>query len=197
MNKEYSARMTGAGFLLYELKVIAQLVLDGVSEIDIEKKVYNENIFQYSKPASIKRIYPLIKARCSMLPSELLQLIIDETVSNAKLINLLAIMEEDALFRDFMIESVGECYKSNDLLFGKANVNRYFNVKAEQSDKVESFKDSTRNKLRQVYLKILVEAGLLDKIKDGELQPISIDGYLQEKLFDCNYKYFVSIMEGK
>ena len=196
MNNEYSARMTGAGFLLYEIKAIAKLIIENATEEDIERKVYDDNLFQYNKPASIKRIFPLVRERCKVLPIKLLQLLVYETVANAKLINLLSIMEEDKLFKDFMVESVGECYRDNDLLYGKVDVNRYFNVKSEQDSKVAGFKDSTRNKLRQVFLKILVEAGILSKIKDGELIPVSMDVYLKERLSELGYGYFINLLEG-
>ena len=197
MNKEYGARMTGAGFLFHEIKAVSKLIIAGVSTKSIENEVFNRNLFQYSKPASIKRVYPLIMGRCQELPDQLLKLLETETIMNSKLINLLAIMEEDLLFKDFMIETVGDCYRKKDLLFGRANVYQYLNAKAEQSSKVAGFKDSTRDKLRQVFLKILVEAGVLNKINEGELQPITLDSFIKEQLSELGYSYFISLLEGK
>ena len=196
MNKGYSVRMTGAGFLLHELKVVSKLKLSGVSLNNIKARVFHNNLFQYNKIASIQKVYPFIIRRCEVLPNELLELLQTETVKNIKMLNLLSIMEDDMLFKDFMIETVGVCYKNNDLLFGKVNVNRYFCDKAEQNETVAAFKDSTMNKLRQLYLKILVESELLSGIKNGELRRVFLDNYLKDKLIDLGYVYYVNILEG-
>jgi len=106
-------------------------------------------------------------------------------------------MEEDKLFKEFMIEEVATCYRDNDLLFDRSKVNRYLNEKSEQSDKVASYSDGTRNKLRQIYMKILIESDLLTKINSGELINQYLDESLKDVLISNGYSYFVNILEGK
>lgn len=197
MLNDYKARMTGAGFHLMEMKKVAQLKSNKVSNEDIKSAIYDENIFQYKKVASIVKIAPFIIRRCDSIKENLLDSVLNETITNAKLINLLAIMEEDVLFKDFMIEIVGYSYKTSDLLFGKIDVNRFFNNKIEQGTNVANFSESTLNKLRQVYLKILADAGLLSNIRNGELQRVFIDEHIRAQLTTNGYEYYINLLEGK
>lgn len=58
---EYSARLTGQSFLMYEFKIIAKLRKEGFSDIEIREKVLEENLFQYKVKSSInRRLTPLI-----------------------------------------------------------------------------------------------------------------------------------------
>lgn len=197
MSNEYCANLTAVGFLLFELKIAAKMRLKGNDLSDIKVLVKEDNLFQYSKHSSMIRILPTIIRRCGVLPNELLELLLSDTLKNAKLVNLLAIMEEDALFKDFMKEVVALSYKNNDLLFTRSKVNSFLSEKGEQSDKVASFSDGTRNKLRQIYMKILIESELLTNIKDGELNMIYLDEFIKDIFVKNGYDYFVYILEGK
>lgn len=197
MKKKYSSGMTGAAFLLFELKQVSKLKLQGLTNDEIKRRVFDENLFQYKRVTSLKRVYPFIIRRCEALPEVLLEMLQTETLNNAKLINLLAIMEEDQLFKDFMIERVGEKYKSSDLLFGKADVNQYFSEKIEQKTNVMNFKESTLVRLRQTFLKVLVEAGILSEIKSGELLHVVMTEEIKKSFQTFGYSYFVDILEGK
>lgn len=197
MRNEYRANLTGVGFLLYEFKETIKLNLVEADAKIIKDKIYEENIFQYSKPSALKRIVPTVVRRVEVIEDDLKRLALEDSIDTARLINLLAIIEEDDLFYAFMNEVIKDAYKKNDLLFGKGKVNIFFSDKAEQDERVSKFKESTRNKLRQVYLKILIESGLLTSIKDGELVRVHIDEYIKSKLIDSGYSYFIDILEGK
>jgi len=172
---EYSSVLTGAGFMLYEVKQIALLKEQGFSDIEIKQKVLEENVFQYEKMSSIKRAFPYILKRVNVLDEILLQLIMKESLETAKIINLYAIMKSDRLFFEFMHEVIQEKLQKNDYLLEKKDVNSYFTVKAEQSDFIASWSETTIQKLKQVYKKILLETGMLKSLKTGELNRLIID----------------------
>lgn len=172
---EYSSVLTGAGFMLYEVKQIALLKEQGFSDTEIKQKVLEENVFQYEKMSSIKRAFPYILKRVNVLDEILLQLIMKESLETAKIINLYAIMKSDRLFFEFMHEVIQEKLQKNDYLLEKKDVNSYFTVKAEQSDFIASWSETTIQKLKQVYKKILLETGMLKSLKTGELNRLIID----------------------
>lgn len=194
-NNGYSANLTGAWFLFYEIKQVVVLMNEGIDDKEIRKKVIEENLFQHKTKSSLLRALPSVLRRAKLLGEDLRNLIIEDTLSNAKLINLYAIMRDDLLFTEFLKGVVKEKYASNNLMIEKKDINSFFTHKAEQNEKVASFSTGTINKLRQVYLKILTEAGVMKDIKSGELNRIYFDPLLKELLKKNNGEDFINIFQ--
>lgn len=193
--KEYKANLTGAWFLFFEIKQVLKLLIAGVSEMEIRKRVFDDNLFQFKYESSIKRAYPSVISRAKHLNLNMQQLLIDGSVDDARLLNLLAIMKDDELFADFMLEIISEKYHSNILHLEKKDINMFFNQKAEQHPKMATWTFNTFQKLRSVYTKILVESGILQDVKSGKLNPIHISSYLYSVLNDSNQDAFVKIFQ--
>ena len=196
-SKTYSGNLTGAWFLFYEIKQVAKLLEAGMPVHDIKKKVFEENLFQHKTKSSISRAYPSVLRRAELLNTELRKLLIESSVEDGKLINLYAISEDDLLFNEFLLEVIKDKYESHHLLLEKRDVNMYFTHKAEQNEKVTGFTDTTVNKLRQVYLRILTEAGVLENPKSGEMNRIFIETGIQEAIIKNGGISFVKIFETK
>lgn len=175
MELEYSSILTGAGFMMYEVKQVAKLKQQGLTDQEIRQKVLEENIFQYDKLSSIKRALPYILKRVDVLDDTLSQLLIEEPYEVGKVINLYAIMKFDLLFYEFMKEVIAEKLNNNDYFFDKVDVNVFFVAKMEQSEFMAGWSDSTVAKLKQVFKKILLNTGMLKDLKSGELSRLSID----------------------
>lgn len=193
--KKYSANLTGAWFLLFELKQVARLIDQGLTEKEIKSRVIDENLFQHVKLSSVRRALPTVYRRASLLAEDLRKMLLDGLIANDKLINLYAIMEEDLLFKDFMIEVIGEKYKSNNLLLERKDINSFFIQKREQNQGFSNYKEPTLNKLRQVFQRILIDAEVLKDLKTGELNRIVIDPHLDRVLEDNNATDFINIFK--
>lgn len=195
VEKKYSANLTGAWFLFYEIKQVIKLMNEDLNEAEIKMKIIEENLFQHKKPASLIRALPTVYRRAKKLPDDLKNLILEDSISNAKLINLYAIMEEDLLFKEFVFEVVKEKYTSNNLFIERKDVNSFFTEKMEQNDNFAKYSEGTINKLKQVHLRILMEAELLKDTKTGELNRILLDPYLKQVFENNNANYFISIFK--
>lgn len=172
---EYSSVLTGAGFMLYEVKQVTKLKEQGYSDQEIRYKVLEENIFQYDKLSSVKRALPYILKRVDLLDDTLRQLLIEESFEVGKVINLYAIMKFDRLFFEFMQEVIQEKLNNNNYYLDKVDINAFFEEKMEQSEFMNSWSDSTIAKLKQVFKKILLQVGILKDLKSGELSRLLID----------------------
>lgn len=194
MDLEYSSALTGAGFMLYEVKQIAKLKEAGFSDKDIRYKVLGENIFQYDKLSSVKRALPYILKRVDVLDETLRKLLIEESFEVGKVINLYAIMKVDRLFYEFMQEVVAEKLKKDNYYIDKMDVNLFFATKIEQSTTISNWSDSTIAKLKQVFKKILLEVGILESLKTGELNRLIVDNQVSEHLQIIGEKNYVKVM---
>ncbi|WP_226536424.1 DUF1819 family protein [Fictibacillus halophilus] len=177
MTKEldYSATLTGASFLLYELKQVLKLKRQGLSDNEIKKKVIDDNVFKYQVTSSLKRITPSVIRRAGVLDGTLEDLILNSPLEVGKLINLYAIMKTDKLYFEFMNEVIREKLDANNYLLEKKDLNIFFITKAEQNEKMSKWTELTINKLKQVFIKLLYEAGFLRDKKSGELSRLLID----------------------
>ncbi|MDH8001489.1 DUF1819 family protein [Bacillus cereus group sp. MYBK40-2] len=182
---EYSAALTGASFLLYELKQVLKLKKQGLSDAEIKMKVVEDNIFEYRTTSSLKRSLPSVIRRANVIDDTLCDLLLESPLEVSKIINLYAIMKTDRLFFEFMKEVIQEKLEANNYLLEKKDLNMFFLSKTEQDEKVAKWTELTINKLKQIYIKLLLEAGLLRDKKSGELNRLLIDEELK--------RHFISI----
>lgn len=193
--KKYSSNLSGGRFLFYEIKQVIKLLNESLSEKEIKTKIKEENLFQYKKISSITRVLSTVHRRAAGLPDGLKKLILEDSLPNAKLINLYAIMEEDLLFKEFVLEVVKEKYKSNNLFIERKDINSFFTEKMEQNKSFSKYTEATINKLKQVHLRILMDAEVLKDLKTGELNRILLDPYLKSVFESNNGKDFVNIFK--
>jgi Putative inner membrane protein (DUF1819). len=179
---EYSATLTGASFLLYELKQVLKLKKQGFTDAEIKKKVIEENVFEYKFTSSLKRIVPSVIRRANALDESIHDWVLNSPLEVGKVINLYAIMKTDKLFFEFMNEVIREKFDANNYLLEKKDLNVFFVTKAEQDEKMSKWTEQTISKLKQVYMKLLYEAGLLRDKKSGELSRILLDEDIKRHL---------------
>jgi hypothetical protein len=147
-NKKYNASLTGEPFLFYETRQVARLKLNGLNDKEIMEEVINNNLFQYATEKSIPKRVRAASKRVRVLDENMLEYLLEKSSETAKIINLYAIM------------------KSNRLVMDKKDMNEFFLEKREQSEEVARWQDNTIKKLKQVLLRMLTEAGILDD-RDG------------------------------
>ena len=104
-------------------------------------------------------------------------------------------MEEDLLFKEFMMEVINEKYSTNNLFVELKDSNSFFTEKAEQNKAFAKYTDATIAKLKQVHLRILMDAEILKDTKTGKLNRILVDPYLKGVFENNGGKYFVDIFK--
>lgn len=191
---KYSASLTSDAFLYYELKQVLKLKIDGFSDKEIRDKVINENIFQYKSKESSKRLISSIFTRIKVLDDTLMKMLLEEPMDTGKIINLYTIMKTSRLFYDFMNEVVREKLEFNYDVLEKKDINIFFTGKAEQDDIVAGWSETTKRKLKQVILKILSEANILDDTKSCKLSRLIIPIELKDYIIDLGDKAYIKAM---
>ena len=191
---EYSAKLTGESFLMYEFKIIAKLKKDGYSDKEIRRMVLEENLFQYKFKSSIsRRLTPLIQ-RVNIIDENLINMLLLDPLGDGSIINLYAIMKNDRLFFEFMNEVVGERISTSDLYLEKKDINVFITEKKEQSEVVDKWTDETIAKIKQVIFKILSEAGVLEDKKSGKLSRLIIPSEIKDYLLNIGDGVYLQSM---
>lgn len=190
----YSTSMTGSGFMMYEFKQVTALKLKGLSDQEIRAKVLDENLFQYNKMTSIKRAFPYLLKRVNALDEQLKQMVVEEPTDVGKVVNFYATLKIDKLFFEFMKEVVSESFEQGQGILEKKDINVFFTSKAEQSDFIKGLADSTVNRLKSAYLRLLIEVGLLTDLKTKGLNRLVIDDQLKRYLIHNGEIAYVKAM---
>lgn len=191
----YSTSLTGAGFRFYEFKLVVSLIEEGLTDDEIRKKVFEENLFQ-QKASSTTRSFPYILKRARALDDQLRQYVLEESNQMAKQINFYAIMKTDILFHEFMDEVIKNKLQNNDLIYEKKDINIFFNEKSDVNEKLANWSEATLKRLKSSYNRLLLEIGYLSKLSSTDLIPVQLDDLLGDYLVKIGDKKYVEAMEG-
>ena len=180
--KEYSAGTTKLSFWFSEFRKVIRLLNSGKTLLEIKKMNLEENIFSASTQATAIKIFNTVSTRVKSLNPAFYTLFEESDISNQKVIALIAVMQSDSLFFDFVYEVYREklIIGTNELADSDFGV--FFKDKQIQSEKVAKWKDYTLMRLGNCYKTMLMEAGLIDKTtgKRKILKPI-----IDRSLEDC------------
>lgn len=195
---KYSASMVSRPFLYLEMKKAASLKLEGLNDKEIRKKAMDENIFLVKSESRNKELISTTIKRMKVLDDFLLDRIVNGNIETSKQVVLYSIMKTDLLFFEFMNEIYKEKYILNDLIITDKDLNIFFERKSEQSERVNSWKDYTYYKLKQVYLRVLYEANFVKKDnKIYKIKPPIIQRELIDYITKKGDKSYIEAMLGE
>ena len=175
----YSGGLTREQFLYYENRIVAKLILKGMTYEDILKECIDENLFQYPSLVSYVTIVSACYKRLMFANDmRIVEIVAESNTSTSKFALLYCMMLQNLLVRDFMIDVIGEKFRSGVLAFDKTDVNHFFMDLSMRVEIVSSWSDKTIQKIKSVLIKCLAETGYLTTIKSTTLNPINVDSEL-------------------
>ena len=113
-----------------------------------------------------------------------------------RIINLYAILKYDLLFFEFMKEVISEKFYTHQLELTRADISNFFSIKAEQSDIISEFKETTLKRLRLTYIEILAGAGYITRNDKMELNIPSVVYQVTDYLESIGEKRYSKVMLG-
>ena len=192
IKKEYSAAAVKFSFWFAEFRKVISLIQSGKSIEDIKSLAENENIFSASTPMRSRQIFNTVSARVSSLSDSFYEIFGKCTLESQRQIALIAIMNTDSLFFDFMNEVFREKLIIGDTKLTDADIRVFFLNKQRESEKVSGWTDETLTRLHRCYKTYLAEAGLVDRgvgdrniirpLMDDELRRIMSSGSTNQHL---------------
>ena len=193
----YNGGLTREQFLYYENRIVAKLILQGKTYDEILKECTEDNLFQYPSLVSYKLITKACYKRLTFTNDiRIVELVANANTTTSKLALLYAMMCQNLVVRDFMIDVIGEKYQSRVLNFDKTDVNHFFVQLMGRVDTVSTWSDATIGKIKSVLIKCLAEAGYLTTIRSTTLNPITADEELIELIKDRGeYEFLAAFNE--
>lgn len=194
---EYSAG-TSRLFWLSETRKTAELLLTGISKTEIKELAIKENIYQIRAEDRIRRIVAVTLNRLGSLPEILVKQLVGSDIGTAKLLVLITIMKTDRLFFEFVHEVHRQALLLGENTITDRAVNAFFDSKVAQSEVVAKWTESAIKKLKQTYIKILHEAGMLTSVK-GERKIITpvVDYKTRQTLIEHHLQVYLNALTGE
>ena len=184
---KYNGGLTAEQFLFFEIRIVAKLYLQDMSQESIIAFVKKDNLFQYPTERQVSRMTRACYKRLDALNNiDLVEALATAPNEIAKQINLYAIMRYSRLVREFMINIIGEKFREQDFSFTRKDLNMFFSHLKEQNDEIARWSDNTISKLKQVLTKCLVEIKMLDNTGDTTLNSILISEELESGIKENN-----------
>lgn len=195
---KYTSVLKSRPYLYLELKKAIELVNKGIKIDEIRNYAIEDNIFAVNTEARKKEIASTVSNRIKVLDDYILEKIENGSLQTSKQLALYSILKTDRLFFEFMKEVYKEKLLLKDLTIVDKDFNTFFREKSEQSEQINGWKDYTFYKLKQVYKRILSEAGFIkNKGKEVQVVPQIIEEDLINHLKAIGDKEYLEIMLGE
>lgn len=179
----YSAIITREHFLFNEMKMTAELKSEGLDDNTVVGHIISENSFNYPTDKSLRQMAGACVRRLNAMEDPALVITLASASDHAgKQICLYAMMVQNRLVRDFMVDVIGSKYRLSDSSFCKMDVDAYLKGLQSVDPWVNTWSKSTITKVRQVLMKVLVENGYLSDIDSTNLNLISIEPILEHSI---------------
>ena len=194
---EYKSTIKSRPYLYKETKKAVSLINKGLDVDGIKGNSLEDNIFQLESESRKKEVASIITSRIKVLDSYILNKIENSNIETSKILVLYAIAKTDRLFFEFLNEVYKEKIVLKDFYIRDKDFSVFFQSKKEQSEKVASWSEYTFKKLKQVYIRILFESGLIGNQKgDREIVVPIIDSDVKEYLYEIGSKPYADAILG-
>lgn len=195
---EYKSTIKSRPYLYKETKKAAILLNSGLRINELKVKAVEENIFQVESETRMKELASIITTRLKELDAYLIDKIENSNVETSKIIVLYAITKNDRLFFEFMNEVYKEKLLLRDLFIRDKDFNTFFQSKRQQSVKVDSWTEYTFKKLKQVYIRILFECGLIENQRgDRKIRTPILESEVKEYIYKIGDKAYINAIVGE
>ena len=185
----YKADITAGSLKVPESRIIADLLLRGVDELNWKDAINRDNVLQVKNPATAIRIGRLIRKRLELMSPDLWRLVRDGTGTVATHAVLAAAVKHSPLLGDFLDLVVREQYR----LFNTALSNRlwdeYLDDCRGRDPGMPIWNESTRKRLRSSVFQILAQAGYIENTRSKRLQTVHIASQVLQYLEKHNEHY--------
>jgi hypothetical protein len=170
----YRADITAGALKLPESRVIAGLLLCGVSDEQWRKAIHEDNVLQVRSPKTASRLALLIRGRLDRVEAPLWRLIQDGSAVEATHACLAAAVKASFLLGDFLDLVVRDQYRTFQETLSLTRWDDYIEDCRRRDPDLPPWSESTVSRLRSSVYSILAEAGYIDSTRNRKLQAVHI-----------------------
>lgn len=166
----YNAEISAGSLMVPESRRVAGLLLMRPTEEQWDNAIKRENILQKSA-ATARRQGRLLRNRLGTLDDEGLEIVANEGSELCRQVLMVASLRHSRLMSDFMRDVYVDDLRRLERSLSHKQWDSFLIECEHRDDAVRGWSQSTREKLFQVVVRILAEAGYLDSTRKMGLTP--------------------------
>lgn len=170
----YKADIGGGSLKVPESRIIARLLLDGVSDEQWRYAIEVENVLQRRSPGTAKRQASLIRGRLQTMGPDLWQMVRDGSTTVATHAVFAAAIKHSTLLGDFLDLVVREHFRMFRPDLPRKEWDKFLEQCRNRDPLMPTWQESTANKLADCVYRILAEVGYITDSKTYRLKPVRI-----------------------
>ena len=148
-----------------ESNLILKKYLENKDWKETEKYIIENNILQTNTFSSAKRVFREISLRLKSLSNEEQEFFIRSNYVDQSILIWISICRTYKFIGDFSSMIISEKFSSYQIELDYNDFNYFYEQQKVFYEELNSLKDSTRKKLRQVFFKIMKDLNIISKIK--------------------------------
>ena len=191
----YNAEISAGSLMLLESRRIASLLLTSPDDVAWLQAIEAENILQKKTPATARRQATLIRKRLMTLDPAAWMAISSRESEVATQLLLAAAIKHSQLLGDFLRHVYAARQRRLEPTLSATDWPDFLAECAHHDSAVGQWSTSTRAKLREVIVRILVEAKYLENSRTMTLTPQSLHPDVRRYLRDRQETYALECLE--
>ncbi|WP_137823525.1 DUF1819 family protein [Pseudomonas sp. D(2018)] len=195
MSSPYQANFTKCSLIVPESRIVAELLLQGVTGQDWDRQVHELNVLQKRTVKTAVTYANLARSRLQTMSVDLWTLVRDGSVPVATHAVLAATVKFSPLFGDFLRTVVRDQFRRFATHLETRRWDAYIEDCQRTQPDMPSLSDSTQVKLRQNAMRILAEAGFIEDTRSLRLRSQHIEPVVLHYLRQHNEQYVLDCLQ--
>lgn len=191
----YRADITAGALKVPESRVIAGLLIRGLTSQEWREVIYERNILQTRSPASAKRLTRLVRGRLELMDAELWRLVVESDSTVATHALLASAVKQSFLLGDFLDLVVREQYKVFSETLSNSLWDQYMADCRGRDPQMPEWHESTRKRLRSSVFQMLAQAGYVRDTRSLKLQTVFIAADVVDYLKSHDEEYVLRCIQ--
>ena len=192
---QYNAEISAGSLMPLESRRLAELLQTNPDETTWIQAVETDNILQKKTPATARRQARLIKRRLTTLALEGWKLIAERDTEVSIQMLLVAAVKHSQLLGDFLLNVYANRQRRLELTLSASDWHDFLVECTHRDASVASWSETTKKKLHEVIVRILVEAKYLQNSRSMKLTPRSLHPDVRRYLIAHDEAYVLECLE--
>lgn len=185
----YRFSMTAASLAIDEFIILANRLIK--VDFDYERLSYQD--INKERAITGKRKFSEQLLRLKQMSKEEILFLLETNTSNQRLLVFLASVRLYRFLREFVVEVILQKIAVHDYQLSERDMNSFMYDKSVDHNEIMNLSEQTKEKVKQVILKLLEQAGLIESVSIKKIRIPFLDNQMLHLLDIMDRKYLLNI----